>query len=267
MSTLQVTLPDGSVQQVPEGASPFDVAQKISPRLADAAIAAKVNGQLYDLKRPLEADYHVALLDLPMHYRTSLSTIPGAVPYLAPPAAAVERWRALMPPPGGRLTVGLAWSGSRAQVNNNNRALRLSAFAPLFTSPDLQCFSLQKGDAGPFTDVLPQPGRLLDLTSQWSSFTDSAAMISSLDLVITVDTSVAHLAGAMGKEVWVLLGPNADWRWLLDRDDSPWYPTMRLFRRGFGEARAEQVGRVMQALSSRSGGSHPRSDCAYPRSA
>ena len=89
----------------------------------------------------------------------------------------------------------------------------------------------------------------MDLTAQWTDFTDSAAMLQNLDLVITVDTAVAHLAGAMGRPVWVMLAPNADWRWLLDREDSPWYPGMRLFRRGFGEERAAQVGRVVWALA------------------
>ena len=94
-------------------------------------------------------------------------------------------------------------------------------------------------------------GQLVDLTAAWRDFADSAAMVEQLDLVITVDTSIAHLAGALGKPVWVLLPPNPDFRWLLDREDSPWYPTMRLFRRGFGEARAAQVARVAGALRSR----------------
>jgi len=201
--------------------------------------------------RVLQADVHVALLDLPMHYSTQLDTIPASVPYLSAPADKVQAWAHRMPPAEGRLRVGLAWSGSLKQVNNNNRAVRLSQLSPLLEMPQLQCFSLQKGDCGGFTDVEPSPDQLIDLTTEWSDFTDSAAMIENLDLVITVDTSLAHLAGAMGKEVWVLLAPNADWRWLVDREDSPWYPTMRLFRRGFGESRAKQIGRVVEALKAR----------------
>jgi Flp pilus assembly protein TadD len=201
--------------------------------------------------RVLEADYHVALLELPMHYGTTLETIPAGVPYLRPPPQKVQEWAQRLPPAEGRLRVGLAWSGSLRQVNNNNRAVRLSQLLPILEMPQLQCFSLQKGDCGPFTDIAPQREQLLDLTGDWADFTDSTAMLENLDLVITVDTSIAHLAGAMGKECWVLLAPNADWRWLLDREDSPWYPGMRLFRRDFGEARAKQVGRVVEALQKR----------------
>jgi ADP-heptose:LPS heptosyltransferase len=89
---------------------------------------------------------------------------------------------------------------------------------------------------------------LVNLTAEWNDFDDSAAMVEALDLVITVDTAIAHLAGALGKPVWILLAPNPDWRWLLEREDSPWYPTARLFRRGFGEPRAAQVGRVLEAF-------------------
>lgn len=201
--------------------------------------------------RTLQADYHVALLDLPLHYGTTMDNIPASVPYLRAPEAKVREWRERMPPAQGRLRVGFAWSGSLKQVNNNNRAIRLGQLAPLLDMPELQCFSLQKGECGVFSDVEPPAGQLVDLTPQWLDFSDSAATIENLDLVVTVDTSIAHLAGAMGKECWVMLGPNADWRWLLEREDSPWYPTLRLFRRAFGETRAKQVGRVVQALKQR----------------
>jgi tetratricopeptide (TPR) repeat protein len=201
--------------------------------------------------RALQADHHVALLDLPLHYGTTMATIPASVPYLRAPAAKVEEWGQRMPPAEGRLRVGLAWSGSLKQVNNNNRAVHLSQLKPLLDMPQLQCFSLQKGECGEFTDIEPAPGGLIDLTDDWNDFTDSAAMLEHLDLVITVDTSIAHLAGALGREAWVLLAPNADWRWLLEREDSPWYPTLRLFRRDFGESREQQVARVAAALKAR----------------
>jgi tetratricopeptide (TPR) repeat protein len=208
-------------------------------------------------QRVLQADHHVALLDLPMHYETTMETIPASVPYLRPPAAKIEAWARRMPAANGRLRVGLAWSGSLKQVNNNNRAMRLSQLCPLLEMPQLQCFSLQKGECGTFTDVEPAGDQLIDLTGEWHDFTDSTAMIENLDLVITVDTSIAHLAGAVGKECWVLLAPNADWRWLLDREDSSWYPTLRLFRRGFGERRSKQVARVVDALKERLALAHP----------
>ena len=204
--------------------------------------------------RQFEVDYHVALLDLPMHYGTTLETIPAKLPYLRAPQDKLDAWRERLSAWDGKLKVGIAWAGSRQQVNNVNRSMHLSELAPLMNVPGVQCFSLQKGDAGSLTDVEPSPAELVDLTAEWDDFTDSAAMLQNLDLVITVDTAVAHLAGAMGRPVWVMLAPNADWRWLLDREDSPWYPGMRLFRRGFGEERAAQVGRVVAALRERVAG-------------
>ena len=204
--------------------------------------------------RQFQVDYHVALLDLPMHYGTTLANIPAKLPYLHTPQDKSDAWRERMSAWNGKLKVGIAWAGSRQQVNNVNRSMRLSELAPLMKMPGVQCFSLQKGDAGSWTHVEAGPAELVDLTGQWEDFTDSAAMLQDLDLVITVDTAVAHLAGAIGQPVWVMLAPNADWRWLLDREDSPWYPGMRLFRRGFGEARAAQVGRVAAALRERVAG-------------
>ncbi|NPC55676.1 tetratricopeptide repeat protein [Caenimonas soli] len=200
-----------------------------------------------------EVDYHVALLDLPMHYGTTLENIPANLPYLRAQEDKASVWRERLSAWDGKLKVGIAWAGSGQQVNNGNRSVYLSELAPLMHMPGVQCFSLQKGDGGPMTDAQPGPEQLADLTAHWNDFTDSAAMLQNLDLVITVDTAVAHLAGAMGRPVWVMLAPNADWRWLLDRADSPWYPGMRLFRRGFGEARAAQVGRVAAALQARWG--------------
>jgi tetratricopeptide (TPR) repeat protein len=201
--------------------------------------------------RQFEVDCHAALLDLPMHYGTTLENIPAQLPYLRAPQYKVAIWRERLSAWDGKLKVGLAWAGAKQQVNNLNRSVRLSQLAPLMNMPGVQCFSLQKADGGPMTDAKPGPEQLADLTPHWNDFTDSAAMLQNLDLIITVDTAVAHLAGAIGKPVWVMLAPNADWRWLLDREDSPWYPTMRLFRRGFGEERAAQVERVKAALRER----------------
>jgi tetratricopeptide (TPR) repeat protein len=195
------------------------------------------------------ADWHVALLDLPMHYGTTLANLPAKVPYLQAPQPKVAQWRERLKPWDGKRKVGIAWAGSPVQVNNRNRSMPLSALAPLLDAQDVQCFSLQKGPGGSYTDMTPDAAKLIDLTHEWTDFSDSAAMIECLDLVITVDSAVAHLAGALGKPVWMLLAPNPDWRWLLEREDSPWYPTMRLFRRGFGEDRAAQVGRVVQAMA------------------
>jgi tetratricopeptide (TPR) repeat protein len=220
----------------------------IQPELADLVEHSMPGVECITGQRNLHADYHVALLELPMHYGTTLATVPAEPHYLAPAPDKTARWRERLAPWQGRFKVGLAWCGSPAQVNNNNRALRLSDLLPVLAMPGVQCFSLQKGDAGPFTDVTPPPGQLVDLTGDWADFTDSAAMLQNLDLVISVDTAVAHLAGAVGRPAWVMLAPNADWRWLLGREDSPWYPSVRLFRRAHGEPRAAQVARVAQAL-------------------
>ncbi|MCG2593828.1 tetratricopeptide repeat protein [Ramlibacter sp. XY19] len=198
--------------------------------------------------RNLNVHTHAALLDLPGRFGTTLETIPAPASYLRPPEPVRTRWQSRMAAWSGTLKVGIAWSGSLHQVNNRNRAVPLGLLAPLWRQPGVQCFSLQKADAGPWTDVRPDREELPDLTGDWNDFTDSAAMIEQLDLVVTVDTAIAHLAGALGKPVWVLLPPNPDWRWLLEREDSPWYPSARLFRRSAGEGREQQVGRLLEAF-------------------
>jgi tetratricopeptide (TPR) repeat protein len=202
-------------------------------------------------QRLFEADHHVALMDLPMHYGTTLESVPAAVPYLKAPEDKALQWRDRLQPWSRKLRVGLAWTGSPKQVNNVNRAMPLRELMAIADVPGVQCFSLQKADAGELEDLQPPAGKLVDLTGDWGDFTDSVAMLQNLDLVITVDTAIAHLAGALALPVWVVLGPNADWRWLLERDDSPWYPTMRLFRREHAEPRAAPVARVIQALKER----------------
>ncbi len=199
----------------------------------------------------VQADLHVALLDLPARLGTAtLDDIPAAPRYLRAPADRVARWRDRLAPWQGRFRIGLAWSGTRRQANNRNRAVALSQLAPLFDLPGVQCFSLQQADAGRYTDLQPAPEQLVDLTREWRDFGDSAAMVEQLDLVVSVDTATAHLAGALGTPAFVLLPPNPDFRWLPDREDSPWYPGMRLFRRGFAESRPVQVARVVQAVRS-----------------
>lgn len=215
--------------------------------IADADVIATASG----------AHHHVALMDLAHCFGTALDTIPAQVPYLRPDDAARARWRERLQPWAGRFRIGIAWSGSQVQVNNRNRAVPLSLLAPLFARAGVQCFSLQKGDAGPWTDVAVDASQLVDLTGEWADFSDSAAMLEQLDLVISVDTAVAHLAGALGRPLWLLLGPNADWRWLQEREDSPWYPQARLFRRGSGEPRQAQVQRVLDAVSAEDRFSQP----------
>ncbi|MDP9174918.1 MAG: tetratricopeptide repeat protein [Planctomycetota bacterium] len=179
-------------------------------------------------------DLHCPLLSLPMAFATTLATIPNEFPYLQPDEATMKVWQSRLKDVKG-LKIGLVWAGRPEHRNDRNRSIALSLFAPLMQVPGLTLVSLQKFEAKPVDQQLPAltppPGmELIDWTSELSNFADTAALISSLDLVIGVDTSVVHLAGALGKPVWVLLPFAPDWRWMLDRDDSPWYPTMRLFR-------------------------------------
>ena len=220
----------------------------VQPELISIIEASFDDVECLTAGRNFETYYHVALLDLPMRYGTTLETIPRKVPYLKTTHAKLQHWNDRMQPWAGKFKVGLAWSGSHVQVNNRNRAMPLSTLRPVLEHPGIQCFSLQKSDAAHYSDFTPDPERLVDLTGEWRDFTDSAAMLQELDLVITVDTAVAHLSGALARPTWIMLGPNPDWRWLRDRDDSPWYPTARLFRRDFGEQRKAQVGRLMDAL-------------------
>lgn len=221
----------------------------VQPELVPLVQASFEGVECWQPGRKLEAYYHVAAMELPLRYGTdTLEGIPAQVPYLKAPVDRVAQWRDRMQPWAGQFKLGIAWSGSMQQVNNRNRAVPLSLLQPLTRMAGVQCFSLQKGEAGPYTDVKVGADKLVDLTGEWRDFGDSAAMMEQLDLVITVDTAIAHLAGALARPVWVMLPPNADWRWLLEREDSPWYPTARLFRRGYGEGREEQLARLEARL-------------------
>ena len=174
-------------------------------------------------------DFHIPLLSLPGVFRTRLETVPAKVPYLFADPQSVQQWRAELGPKAGR-KIGIAWRGSATHANDRSRSLPLSCFQSLVNLPDVRLFSLQKG---PGVEELQElAGRLPieELGSRLHDFMDTAAVLANLDLVITCDTALAHLAGALGIPVWVALPLVPDWRWMLDRDDSPWYPTLRLFR-------------------------------------
>lgn len=168
---------------------------------------------------------HVPLLNLPAIFQTGLGGVPAPIPYLHPDPALVAKYAALFPDSRSRLRVGIVWKGNTGHKNDHNRSCRLNDFHPLFAQSQTAFFSLQK-------EHLPseQHPALTDLSPHLSSFADTAALLAHLDLLITVDTSVAHLAGAMGKPVWTLLPFAPDWRWCMTTDNSPWYPAMRLFR-------------------------------------
>ncbi len=168
------------------------------------------------------------LLSLPRVFATTLDTIPVQVPYIAAPRERQEAMRAQLAAHHG-MKIGLCWAGSPEHANDRNRSCPLVALGTLFDLPGIAWFSLQQGGASEQIGMAVMGRRLVPLRAD-APLTDTAALISELDLVITVDTSIAHLAGALGQTAWVLLPFAPDWRWLLGRGDSPWYPTLRLFR-------------------------------------
>jgi len=181
---------------------------------------------------PLPAfDLHCPLLSLPHAFRTTLETIPARAPYLSAAAERVAHWRSRLPRgPRGRPRVGLVWAGNPNHNNDRNRSVPLALLRPLFAPGSADFYSLQKDERSADERQLAAALGMVDLAPELGDFDDTAAALAELDLVISVDTSVAHLAGALGRPVWVLLPLNPDWRWLLRRGDSPWYPSMRLFR-------------------------------------
>ncbi|MDH6258016.1 tetratricopeptide repeat protein [Bradyrhizobium sp. BR13661] len=185
-------------------------------------------------------DLHCPLGTLPLAFGTRLETIPFARGYVPPPPAArVNAWESRLGP-RNRFRVGLVWAGNPDHKNDHNRSMALRTLAPLLDC-DAQFVSLQKGVRDQDRAFLDERGDIVDLTQHLTDFSETAALMSCLDLVISVDTSVAHLAGALGAPVWTLVPFNPDWRWLLRRDDSPWYHSMRLFRQS---ARGDWAGVV-----------------------
>jgi Flp pilus assembly protein TadD len=221
-----------------------------SPVLRLVARCAGVDLAFEGSTRPPECDLHASLLSLPAILGTTLSTLPTRVPYLATDPVLVEHWRwelarlmerdsqrrAETPSRSGNgrparpFLIGIAWQGSRAHRGDRWRSFPLAQFAPLAELPGVRLISLQTDDG--LDQIAPLAGRLpiIELSGRRKGdFAETAAIMSHLDLVIAPDTAVAHLAGGLGVRVWVGLNAMGDWRWLVGREDSPWYPTMRLF--------------------------------------
>jgi hypothetical protein len=191
------------------------------------------------------------LSTLPGLLHTTLETIPAKIPYLFADPARIVAWRERLDGrlPHGVRRIGLAWTGRPTHPNDRRRSLPLARLAPLAAAGPASFVSLQK--------PLPQsdeaslalfPG-LADISGELSDFGETAAAIANLDLVITVDTAMGHLAGALGKPVWIMLPKASDWRWLLARSDSPWYPTARLFRQQTPGAWEPVISEVTAALA------------------
>jgi tetratricopeptide (TPR) repeat protein len=194
--------------------------------------------QLIEAGQTLPAfDCHCPLLSLPLAFKTDIDSIPSATPYLFADAEAARQWRdRIHVADDGRLKVGLVWAGgnrphvAELRKNDARRSIALERFAPILDVPDVRFFSLQKGPAAQQLDNAGLSGRIVDYTDELGDFADTAALVANLDLVISVDTSTAHLAGALGKPVWILNRFDTCWRWMLVRADTPWYPGARLFR-------------------------------------
>jgi Flp pilus assembly protein TadD len=201
-------------------------------------------------------DVHCPLMSLPRVFGTTLETVPAKVPYLHADPAEAARWRDRLDANGPELRVGLVWAGDGKHQKDRDRSLHRWMLDPLRGVPGMRFYSLQLGSpAG-------QAGgpAMVDWTTELHDFAATAALVSQLDLVVTADTAVAHLSAALGRPTWVLVPFAPDWRWLLDRDDSPWYPTVRLFRQPAIGDWAEPVRRVAEALRALAANPHPFRD-------
>lgn len=179
---------------------------------------------------PLPAfDVHCPVASLPQAFGTHLATIPPDIPYLSARGPRLDHFQSRLVRLG-RPRVAIAWAGSTGHANDRRRSIPLRHLEPLFALKEGTFLSVQRDRRDGDKEVLARHPNLLDLGDELSDFEDTAAVFALCDLIVTVDTSVAHLAGAMGRPVWILLPFTPDWRWLLGRDDSPWYPTAKLFR-------------------------------------
>jgi tetratricopeptide (TPR) repeat protein len=174
-------------------------------------------------------DFHLPLMSLPLVFDTTLESIPCKIPYLAADPQKAETWRRRVGE-SSRFKVGLVWYAKQSQVLNRKRSCPLRLFSPLWNVEGVEFYTLQIGVGTEQLEYFSASHQIIDLTRDITSFADTAAFISNLDLVISIDTAVAHLAGALGAKTWVILPFVAEWRWLCQREDSPWYPTLRLFR-------------------------------------
>lgn len=204
---------------------------------------AGVAAVVADTAPPPDCDLHCPLMSLP---RLLAGAIPATIPYLAADPALVESWRQRMGSEPG-LRVGLVWAGSATHRTDWKRSAPAAALAPLTRLPGIRCYSLQVGRGETLRGAV-------DLAPHLTDFADTAAALACLDAVVTVDTAVAHLAGALGRDTWVMLPWQAEWRWLSGRDDSPWYPTLRLVRQPKRDDWRSVVAAVAESLSAYAGG-------------
>jgi hypothetical protein len=221
----------------------LEVEQPLLDLLTGLAGATRVTAKGNPLP---DFDLQCSLLSLPLAFRTQLETIPSAMPYLRAPDQALLKWGTRLPAKR-RPRIGIAWAGNSKHIRDRERSIDLRCLLPLL-DVDATFVSLQKEVRARDTATLRESADIIHFGHELDGFSDTAALISHLDLVISVDTAVAHLAGGLGKPVWILLAHVPDWRWLLGRDDSPWYPTARLFRQSETREWDSVIKRVRDAL-------------------
>lgn len=200
-----------------------------------------------DEKPSVDFDLYASLLDAPSLFGTTLQTVPTEVPYIHTDPVKAERWRDMLGGPDFK--VGIVWAGSSIHGNDRYRSCKLRYFAPLTRIRGVRLYGLQKGEAAAQMDESAGAVPITNVSKYFDDFTDTAAAIENLDLIISVDTSVLHLAGAMGKPAWAMLPFAPEWRWMLSRTDSPWYPTMRLFRQDAWNGWDSVFRRIAEELS------------------
>ncbi|HSH98335.1 MAG: tetratricopeptide repeat protein [Methylophilaceae bacterium] len=201
------------------------------------------------IEEVINADYQVLLLSLPMILKTEVSTIPNQIPYLFADNHLADQWRSRLKPWEDTFKVGLVWAGGVVFKGDLNRSIKLSQFSSIFKLENITFFSLQLGPQSAQISEKPPGAELIDFTQYITNFADTAAYLSQLDLVISVDTAAAHLAGAIGMPVWILLPFFPDHRWFLEREDSPWYPTARLFRQSKSRRWDDVFDKIEKTLS------------------
>lgn len=201
---------------------------------------------------PPDCEFHAALMSMPHLFGTTLETVPAHVPYLRANKSLVDQWQKRLSHLSG-LRVGICWQGNTKYGRDAGRSVPLVDFAPLAQVPGVRLVSLQKIFGLEQLDALAGAFEVVDLRPDYDvedgAFVNAAAIMQNLDLVISADTAIAHLAGALGVKVWTMLPKVPDWRWLLDRDDTPWYPTMRLFRQSIAGDWSGVIARLKDELT------------------
>jgi hypothetical protein len=236
---------------------------------AGANVVLEAQPDLHALLAPLEGvhgivprgaalppfDRHCPIGSLPLAFKTALDTIPADVPYLKADEARLAKWRQRIERPG-RTRIALAWSGNASHPNDRNRSMTFATLTPLLSVADADFISIQRDVRADDTELLQREHRIAHAGAELADFADTAAVIALADLVICVDTAVAHLAGAMGRPVWIALPFSPDWRWGVSGETSRWYPTARLYRQFSLGDWGEVVARLAAALDGFVGAAH-----------